>query len=211
MTASLLPTASSLARLRARWTRPRRAPRVDAPPAMGPAPALPGGVRVGMAEVLGLDPRGRPVVRLDDGRASEVTAEWALPHRYVPAPGDLLWTVGRGPRLWVIGVAHGRGRSELLFRGDLTLAAGRALRLQADRGLRLVGRVVSLRAGALELVAGALQERLGDAARLVAGLLEEVAGGAVRVTEEQETLLARDVTVMAEESARLDGDLLQIA
>lgn len=210
MTTTLTP-ASSLARLRGRWTRPRRAPRIEAPAGPALALPLPGGVRCGLAQVLGLDAQGRPVVRLDDGFATEVTAEWALPHRYVPVEGDLLWTIGRGRRQWAIGVAQGRGRSELLFRGDFTLAAGRALRLQADRGLRLVGRVVALRARALQVVAGALEERLGDAARLVAGLLEEVAGSSLRVTAEGEELVARDVTIMAEESARLDGDLLQIS
>lgn len=210
MTTTLTP-ASSLARLRGRWTRARRAPRVETPAGPALELPLPGGVRCGLGQVLGLDAQGRPVVRLDDGFATEVTAEWALPHRYVPIAGDLLLTVGRGRRQWVIGVAQGRGRSELLFRGDFTLAAGRTLRLQADRGLRLVGRALALRARAVELVAAALEERLGDAARLVAGLLEEVAGSAMRVTDEQETLLARDVTIMAEESARLDGDLLQIS
>ena len=221
MTASLTAPPGPLSRLRARWTRLRRAP-LDPPPgaetgasSRGSEPAfalpLPAGVRCGLARVVGLDAQGRPVVRLDDAFASQLTAEWALPYRYQPAEGDLLVTVGRGRRQWVIGVAHGRGRSELAFRGDFTLAAGRALRLQADRGLRLLGRVVTVRARTVEVVVGALQERLGGAARLVAGLLEEVAGSAARVTEEEETLLARDVTIVAEESVRLDGELLQIS
>lgn len=213
--ASAAAPSGSLARWRQRWRRPRRAPLV-APPAAGAAPPafalpLPAGIRCGLGRVLSVDALGRPRVRLDDAYASELVAEWALPFRYQPTEGDLLVVVGRGARQWVIGVAHGQGRAEMAFRGDFTLAAGRVLRLQADRGLRLMGRLLSLRTGALELVAGALLTRVEEAALLVTGLLEEVAGAGLRVTEEEETLLARDVTIMAEESVRLDGELLQLS
>lgn len=219
MTATLnapdIAPRGSLASWRQRWRRPRRAPLL-APPASGPelpvfTLPLPAGVRCGLGRVLGVDAQGRPRVRLDDACASELLAEWALPFRYQPTEGDLLVVVGRGARQWVIGVAHGQGRSEMAFRGDFALAAGRALRLQADRGLRLLGRVLTLRAGALELATGALHARLGEAALQVRGLLEEVAAAALRVTEEEETLLAQDVTIMAEETVRLDGELLQLS
>lgn len=200
-------------RLRARWVRRARAPRVTAPlaPPLLAAPDT-GRVRVGAAQVIGVDEAGRPVVRLDDGLLTEVVAEWALPYRYVPAPGDLLWTIGRGPRHWVVSVLHGRGRAELAFRGDVALTAGRRLRLVADRGLRLVGRTVSLRARTLEVVVGALEEKLGDAMRQVRGLLEEVAGSVLRVTDEEECVTAGgDVVILAEDSVRLDGDVLMVS
>lgn len=213
-TATTSPTLPDLlGRLRARWPRRARARRVvDARPAVAPfgLPGLSGAV-VSPGLVLGVDEVGRPLVRLQDGLATELTAEWALPYRYVAAPGDLLWLISRGSRAWALGVAHGRGRSELAFRGDATLRAGGTLRLQADRGLRLVGKVVTLRARALEVLAQALEEKLGWASRLVKGALDEVAGSALRVTEGEECLTAGSVTVLAEEVARLDGDVVQVS
>lgn len=217
-TTSSAPTLPSVVgRLRARWPRRARARRVDSGPAVAPfalpGVALPGvaGAVVAPGLVLGVDEVGRPLVRLQDGLATEVTAEWALPYRYTAAPGDLLWTISRRSRTWVLGVAHGRGRSELAFRGDAALRAGGTLRLAADRGLRLVGKVVTLRARALEVLAQALEEKLGWASRLVKGALDEVAGSALRVTEGEECLAAGSVTILAEEVARLDGDVVQVS
>ncbi len=208
-------TLPLVGRLRARWPRRARAARVTlAPPATSAAEAAPGsppGALVGPAQVLGVDEVGRAVVRLGDALGTQVAAEWALPFRYSPAPGDVLWTIGRGARHWVIGVAAGRGRSELAFRGDAALTAGGALHLRADRGLRLVGSVVTLRGGRVEVLVRALEEQLGSAARLVRGALEEVAGKALRLIDGEDCVVARDVTILAQESARLDGDLLQVS
>lgn len=205
-------TLSSLARLRARWPRRTRAERVTRPAgAWWPLPVAPAGTFVGGATVLGVDQVGRPVVRLHDGLASETTAEWALPWRYVPAPQDELLVIGRPGRCWVIGVARGAGRSELALRAGFALVARGTLRLQADRGVRLIGRLLTLRAARLEVAVQALQERLGSATRLVQGLLEERAGSVLRVTEGEEAVVARQVTVLSEESTRWDGDPVQVS
>lgn len=200
-------TAGRLAtRLRARWPRRARAPRLASA-----APLPLAGVFTGAAHVLGVDEAGRPVVWLSDALGTQVTAEWALPYRYTPALGDVLWTIGRGARHWAIGVAVGRGRSELAFRGDAALVARGALRLSADRGLRLVGSFVTVRAATVEVLVKALEETLGSAARLVQGALEEVAGRALRLIDGEDAVVARDVTVLAQETARLDGDVVQVS
>lgn len=203
------PTLLARARARAARLRGARAPRLAAAPAWS-LPASPA-VQVCVGHVLGVDDAGRPRVRLDDGLLTEVTAEWALPYRYVPAAGDLLWTIGRGERRWALGVLHGRGRAELAFAGDAAVTAGRRLRLQADRGLRLVGRVVTLRARAVEVVVRALEERLGVATRAVSGLLEEVAGRVLRLTDDEEALTAGSVSVIAEDCVLYNGDVILLS
>jgi hypothetical protein len=200
--------SSTIGRLRR--PRRRRPPRV----ASAQSPAWPAGaptLHVGAATVIGPDEAGRPRVRLDDGRLTEVTAAWALPYRYAPAAGDLVWTVGKGARHWVVGVLRGRGRAELAFAGDVELGAAGALRLAGDEGLRLVGRVVTLRARAVEVVARALDERLESASRLVAGVLEEVAGRVLRLTDEEEAVVAGEVAILAEDAVVLTGEVVQVS
>jgi len=208
-----LPFAGLVGRL-ARATRPA----APARPALAPAPAaaavawlppLPG-THVGLGQVLRTTPDGRPVVRLDDAYATETAADWALPYRYVARPGDALLVVGRDGRYWVTAVVHGRGRSELYFRGDARLRAGR-LRLRGDRGLRLRGGRVAVRARALEVVAGTIQEKVESAVVAVKGLLSQRAGACRRVTAEEERVQGRNVTVLAAERLRMDGDSIMVS
>lgn len=188
----------------------RRAPR---PARVAPVASWPigPGTFAGTAQVLGVDERGRAVARLADGLATETVVEWALPFRYQPALGDQLMVIGRAGRHWAIGVQEGRGRSELAFRGSIALAAKGALRLQADRGVRVLGKVLSLRAGRLEVAARTLEERAAVITRTVAGKLEELAGKALRLTAGEEAVIAKDVTIMGDELVKLDGDPVQVS
>lgn len=200
----VLPVA---ARLLGPLRRARRAPRREPITAWPIGP----GTYAGTAQVLGVDAQGRAVARLADGLGTETTVEWALPFRYQPAPGDQLVVIGRAGRHWAIGVRLGRGRSELAFRGSIALAAKGALRLRADRGVRLLGKVISLRAGRLEVAVRALEERAGSVLRVVEGTLEELAGSVLRLTAGEEAVIAKDVTIMAEELVKMDGDPVQVS
>jgi len=189
----------------------RRRGRRPAPPTPAPAAAalaalpLPAGVRVARAVVLDVAADGRPRVRLLDRTARVATVEWALPYRYAAEPGDHLWVIARGAAGYALGVARGRGRAELWFPAGAEVAAGGVLRLGADRAVRIAGEVVALRARALEVTAGVLHEKATDATRLVRGLARLVAGRVHRVTSGQETVVARDVSVLAQESVKYDA------
>ncbi len=193
-------------------SRPWAAERTRAP---GGPPGFetprPAGIHVVQGRFWGHTPEGRPRVRLSDTWASVVVATWALPYRYVPAQGDVFSLVGRAGTYYVTGVVHGRGRSRLAFEGDLGIRArGGSLRLSARRGVRVVGRRVTLRAQTLEVLAVSLHEKVGRATRTVRGLLEEHAAQALRVVEGSETQLAGRRSIVAKGVARLGGRLLKM-
>jgi hypothetical protein len=148
---------------------------------------------------------GRVWVRLGDDLARLLPCGWALPYRYTPRRHDTVWVVRDGEQAFVLGVARGRGRSELLFQGDAALRARGQLTLVADRGMRILGRVVALRADRLDVAVQALQERAERLTGVVKGLLTLRAGAVFRLVEGEDTVLASEISIQASESVRFDG------
>ncbi len=174
------------------------------PPRAAPLPWI------GQGEVVELPTDGPPRVRLWDATGRVVTPTWALPFAYVPRVGDRLALIAADDRAYVLSVARGAGASLLAVRGDLRLRAGGALRLVGDAGVRLVGDVVTLRARAVEVAAGALHVVAEDALERVAGLTSLVAGAVQRVTTGTESLVARRVTLLGRDLVKLDGGVTVI-
>ena len=170
------------------------------------------GLRVGVAQVRQVTAEGLPVVRLDDAWGSSLVAEWALPYRYEPQVGDLLRVISLGQRAYVLGVHTGRGRTRLAFRGDVRIGARGTLRLVAHELIRLRSANLSLRAKqALTVTAIEVQEKLGEAVRATKGLLEQRARDWSRVTEGEESVVAREVQVIAATKAVIDGERIEVS
>ncbi len=190
------------------WTSCRQRP-PGGPPEF--QPPLPAGISVDQGRFWGNDPAGRLRVRLSDTWGRVVVAEWALPYQYTPAPGDVLRVIGRAGRYYVTGVVRGRGRSRLAFSGDLGIRAeGGSLRLSARRGVRIVGRQVTFKAKALEVLVDSLQEKVESATRTVRGLLKERAARVSRVVEGDETQLSGRRSILAKGVVRFGGRLLKM-
>lgn len=169
------------------------------------------GVFVGSAEVLAVEPDGRPRVRVLGGACETTVATWALPFRYEPRPGDLLLVYGKQGRYWVTGVERGRGRSQLVFGGDAELrAAGGSLQFGADAGVRLDAPEVLVEADQLELDAGQNVQRIGEADTTVRGVLDERAGASERVVDGDENVTAGRSETVAARAVRIDGDVLRL-
>lgn len=194
----------------ARSPRPRAGSRVQ-PAERPPAWALPEGATLGPAHVVSPERAGSALgVLLSDGRLVEPS--WALPYRYEAEAGDVLLVVSRGERHYVLSVLHGRGRSRLAFRGDaLVRAEGGALRLRGERGVRLVGPRVTLRAQSLETAARVVHQKLGELSTRIKRRVFERAGASRRVIERDDWHSARERTLVAEDSVLFNGDLIRVS
>ena len=172
---------------------------------------LPPGATLGPAHVVRCEPLGGPVlVCLADGRAVE--PEWALPYRYIPEPGDVLLVISRGARHYALSVVHGRGRSQVAFRGNATVRAeGGALKLRGDRGVRIAGPRVTLRAKALEAVARVVRSKVRQATSQIAGRVFERSGASRRVIDQDDWHSAGQRTLVAEDSVLFNGDLIRVS
>lgn len=167
---------------------------------------------LGQGVVVEVPLDGPARVRLGDRTGRVLTPTWALPFAYVPRVGDRLLVIappGEG-RPYVLAVTRGAGASLLASHGDLRIAAGGALRLAGDVGVRLAGEVVTLRARAVEVAAGALHVVAEHSFERVAGLSRLVAGAVQRVTTGTESVVARRVTVLGRDLVKLDGGVTVI-
>jgi hypothetical protein len=122
---------------------------------------IPAALPVGTALVTAVDADGGLRCVLD-GQVVAVTP--AMPMHYRAEPGDLLLVIGDADRAryWAIGVVQGRGACRLATAGDLELAAGGTLRLEAAQKIELESPCTRLRGARLELLADSLVTRAID-------------------------------------------------
>lgn len=200
------PTRRGLRRLLGRRAAPPAPVTRLTPPRALPTPVT--GTWVGLGQVRGLDPSGRPVLLLHDDQSTELVAEWALPYRYRPALNDLLRVARQGERAWVLGVAQGAGRSSLLFASAVRLKA-RTLRLTSDVAIRLRAPRLKLRVATLELLSETLHEKLGDATRQLGAWLQ-TAHQVRRVIDGGDWAQARRRTVLAADELIVDGEQIKV-
>ncbi|WP_437905433.1 DUF3540 domain-containing protein [Sorangium sp. So ce327] len=158
---------------------------------------------LGPAHVL--EARGQAVVvELPDGESAEATMALALP--YAPAVGDVLLVIGRGARLYVIGVLHGTGKVTLELQGDVDVrAAGGALRLSGDRGVELRGPEVDLHGDKVRVFAGTLVQKAASLVQRVTGLFSLHARESHTVVDGSATTKAKSATVLTEETMTING------
>ncbi|HVY44969.1 MAG TPA: DUF3540 domain-containing protein [Minicystis sp.] len=168
------------------------------------------------------EPRGAEldVVRLGPGRAVEVDgrrvlveregarrwATMALAYPYEPVVGDVLLLLGDARDAWVVGVVEGRGRVDLRFEGDVTLhAAGGALTLAADRGVRVRGPELDVAVERVQTVATTVVEKCATLYQRVREMLSVHAKESHTIVEETALSRAKKVAVVAEETASVNG------
>ncbi|MCK5940783.1 MAG: hypothetical protein KAI24_02340 [Planctomycetes bacterium] len=169
------------------------------------------GVHVGAAKVLAIEGDGRPRVQLLTGSCEQLTASWALPFRYVPQVGDLLLVLGQIDRYWVTGIVQGDGRSELAFRGDLTVHADKTMHVGGDGGVRLHAPTVVVATETFEATANHVQERADEHDTEVRGTIDERAGTSERIIDEDDEVTAARHSTVAGRCVRIDGDLLRLS
>lgn len=170
-----------------------------------------GALYVGLARVLGSEADGRPRLLVFDRAATTTVADWALPFRYRPAPGDLLQVMGHRDRFWVTGVVTGRGRSQLAFRGDAALSATGTLRLCADAGVRVAGPEVRVATERLATDAGTVVQHAAEADTVVRGEFDERAGECARTIDGDDVHVAARHSTVAGHVVEIDGDLLRLS
>lgn len=139
-----------------------------------------------------------------------VRATIALGYRYDAEIDDVLLVIGDGDRAWVIGVVAGRGRSSIEAPGDLELRAAGTISIAGDKGVRLVGEEIEIAPSRLRVTASSLVETLGNAFRRVTGMLSTKAGETHTIVDGQATARAKNLVVLTDETASIDGQQIRL-
>jgi hypothetical protein len=143
-------------------------------------------------------------VQLRNG--ATVEAQLALAFTYQPAVSDVVLVIGDSEGWYVIGVLQGSGRAVLELPGDVELrASGGVLRLTGDKGVEVAGPEVSVRAGALRMIAGAVVQACSTLHQRVAELLSVHAGQRHTAVDGTSLEQARDVTILTQEKVTVNG------
>jgi hypothetical protein len=148
-------------------------------------------------------------VRLPDG--SIARARLALAFAYEPRPSDVLLVIGNPDGHYVIGVLQGTGKASLSVPGDVEVrAVGGELVLAGDKGVRVEGGEVRVRAGKLEMLAGAVAQRFGELRQHVADLWSVRAGQAHAVIEGSTYQQSKSATILTEEKVTINGRAIHL-
>jgi hypothetical protein len=148
-------------------------------------------------------------VRLPTGAAVE--AQLALAFTYEPVEGDVLLVIGTEGGHYVIGVLDGRGRAALEIPGDVSVrAVGGVLRLAGDRGVELSAPEVSVQAGALRMIAGAVVQRFTSLRQRVTELLTVHAAESHTQVDGAAHTQAKSATLLTEEKMTINGKAIYL-
>jgi hypothetical protein len=140
-----------------------------------------------------------------------VRAELALSIPYAPERDDVLLVIGKGEEHYVIGVLHGTGRTALSFQGAVDLrASGGPLTLASDRGVVIQGPELSVHAGKIEVLAGAVVQKLTSLYQHVREALHVRAGQAHTVVDDTSLLTAKNASIITEETMSINGDEIHL-
>jgi hypothetical protein len=158
---------------------------------------------LGPAEVTEVGP-AEVIAELDDGTTVRVTPAFTAP--YEPVAGDELLVIGRGDAHWAIGVIRGSGRTSLRLQGDVDLhAEGGTLRLGADEGVEIRGPEIALHADKLQVLAGAVVEKITSLYQRVTGLLHVRARNVHTDVEETSVTQAKSAAIVTEQTVTING------
>lgn len=162
---------------------------------------------LGAATVI--EGRGRALT-LEMPGGAVVQATLALAFSYEPAPGDVLLVIGRRGSYWGIGLLQGSGKTSLAFEGDVDLRAGGTLRIAGGEGVEIEAPRAELRAGKLEVVAGAVVQRFTSLYQRVSALFSMHAKDAHTVVEESCVTQAKNGVIVTEESMSINGKQINL-
>jgi hypothetical protein len=158
---------------------------------LGPAPV----VRVEGSDVI---------VELPGGATVRAALAFAFP--YAPSSGDVLLVIGKGGEHYAIGVLQGTGRTTLTFPGDVELRAeGGALRLWGEKGVELLGPGLAVQVDKIQVIAGAVTQKLGSLVQRVRDLASLHAREVHTTVDESAVTKARNASVLTEETMTING------
>jgi hypothetical protein len=148
-------------------------------------------------------------VRLSTGEC--VHARPAFVVAYAPAEGDELLVARSAEGAFAIGVLDGRGRTCLDLPGDVTLRArGGQLNLTGDRGVTIESDEVQIVSRAMKVVADAAVHKLGSLVERVRGTVSQHLGARSAVIDGRDTVKARDLTLLTEETVAVNGKRIHL-
>lgn len=142
-------------------------------------------------------------VKLTGGKL--VQAELALAFPYRPAPGDVALVIGHGGAHYVIGVLRGSGQTIVDLPGDADIRAQGKLRLSADEGVEIQSKTVSIEAGKLSLLAGAVVNRFQSLRQRVVELVSLHAGATHTVVEGSTHAQSKSASIVTQEKVSING------
>jgi hypothetical protein len=143
-------------------------------------------------------------VRLPQGEL--VRARLALAFTYEPQPNDVVLVIGNADGHYVIGVLHGTGRAVMGFPGDVELrAVGGVLHLAGDKGVRVDGPEVDVKAGTLRIIAGSVAQKFAELRQHVTDLLSVRAGRTHTVVDDSTYAQSKSATIVTEEKVTING------
>jgi hypothetical protein len=148
-------------------------------------------------------------VRLPD--ASERTATMALAFPYRPEPGDELLVIGKDAAYFVIGLLHGAGQATLAFEGDVELRSltGKVA-VSGAEGVELHGKLVSVYADKVKVVAESLSESVGSCMRRVREMLSVQAGELRTAVRGLSYAQAKQTQIQSEENVAINGKQIHL-
>lgn len=160
------------------------------------------GFCLGPAEVLSAE-LPRTSVRLADGR--RVEAELALAYPYQPVPGDVALVVGDGSAHYVIGILRGSGRMIVDLPGDVDIRAQGKLRLLSGEAVAIEAPSVTVEAGKLSMLAGAVVHRFRSLRQRVVELVSLHAGETHTVVEGSSHAQSKSASILTQEKVSING------
>ncbi|MGD0526018.1 MAG: DUF3540 domain-containing protein [Polyangiaceae bacterium] len=145
-------------------------------------------------------------------RSGERTrAQMALSVAYEPCVGDVLLVIGTGDEHYVIGVLHGSGKTSLAFEGAVDLrATGGPLTLSSDTSVVIHGPEAEIHAGKLQVLAGAVVEKLGSLYQRVRETLDVHAGNTHTVVDDASFMTAKNASIVTEETMSINGNEIHL-
>ncbi len=167
------------------------------------------GVRLQPATVTALHADGSLDVRFADEGTG--TARMALPIPYRACVGDSLLTIRDAEACWVIGVVAGAGRVDLELPGDVSIrAVGGALRLGADREVRIEAPELSVTARKVAMVADAVVQRFATLRQRVLEVMDVHAGESRTTVDGTAYTQATNATVLTREAVVINGKAIHL-
>lgn len=145
------------------------------------------------------------------GGAKRVSAKPAFSSPYEAVEGDVLLVIGGPNGYYAIGVLHGKGKTTITVPGDIDVhAAGGTLRLSGDKGVTIEGESVDVRAQKLNVIAGAVVEKLTTLVQRVSEMWSVRAGERHTVVDGASMEKAKTATILTEETMSINGKQIHL-
>jgi Protein of unknown function (DUF3540) len=114
--------------------------------------------------------------------------------------------IGNAEGHYVIGVLRGSGRTALSFQGDVDLRAeGGVLRLSSDKAVEVQAPQVTMLAGTLHQIAGAVAQKFATLRQTVTELLSVRAAESHTLVDGASFAQSKTATILTEGKATING------